>query len=58
MTDEECVALLRLMHKYVTEFDSCTDMSISDMAEDLAMSMDVTTDEADMLRQEITAAVT
>jgi hypothetical protein len=33
-------------------------MSISDMAEDLAMSMDVTTDEADMLRQEITAAVT
>lgn len=57
VTDEECLAFLRLLHKYVTEYGDCADMQLSDLAEDLAMSMDHTTDEADRLRVEITTAL-
>ena len=53
MSDTECMELLRLLYKYVTEFGDCTDMKISEMAADLAMSMDETTNEADELRREI-----
>jgi hypothetical protein len=55
LTDKECVELLRLLHKYVSEYGDSADMTISEMAEDLAMSMDETTDEADQLRVEIVA---
>lgn len=55
MTDAECEELLRLLHKYVTEYGSCSNMTVSEMAEDLAMSMDVTTDAADQYRREIEA---
>lgn len=57
MTDNQCVELLRLLHKYVTEYNDCVDMPISEMAQDLAMSMDRTTVEADQLRREIENAV-
>lgn len=56
MTDKQALELLRLLHAYVTEygsFGSCEDMRLSECAEDLAMSMDETTDEADQLRREI-----
>jgi hypothetical protein len=53
MSDAECLQALKLLHKYVTEYDSCANMSLTDYAEDLAMSMDETTDEADNLRREI-----
>ena len=57
MTDQEALEFLRLLYKYVTEYSSCTDMHISEMAEDLAMSMDVTSNEADRLRREIEGIV-
>lgn len=57
MTDHEALTLLQLLAKYVTEYDSCADMKISEMAEDLAMSMDVTTEEADELRRTIEGAL-
>jgi len=57
-TDTDALALLRLLHVYVTEYDSCADMRLSDMAEDLCMSMDETPDEADQLRRAIEVAVT
>lgn len=54
MTNTECEQLLELLHKYVTEYSSGSpNMEISELAEDLAMSMDVTTDRADFLRSEI-----
>lgn len=58
MNDFEALALLRLLHKYVEEFGSSTNMTISELAEDLAMSMDETIDEADFLRAEIERMVT
>jgi hypothetical protein len=57
MTDQECVDMLRLLHSYVVEYGSSADMKISEMAEDLAMSMDVTTNEADRLRRWIEEAL-
>jgi hypothetical protein len=53
MSDQEALELLRLLHKYVTKYGHVDDMPISELAADLAMSMDVTTDEADELRQDI-----
>jgi len=53
MTDKEILELLRLVYKYVSEYGDSQDMTISEMVEDLAMSMDETTDEADRLRVEI-----
>lgn len=52
MTDAQALELLRLLHVYVTLYDN-REMTISEVAEDLAMSMDVTTDEADRIRQVI-----
>lgn len=59
MTDAQATELLRLLHAYVTEYGSCSnDVTISDVAEDLAMSMDETSDEADRLRRDIEGALT
>lgn len=57
MTDHEALELLRLLHKYVEAYGEGEDLPISELAGDLAMSMDVTTDEADNLRREIEAAI-
>jgi DNA-binding transcriptional ArsR family regulator len=59
MTDEEAVKLLRLLHQYVMEYRDVLlrHMTVSELAEDLAMSMDTTTDEADKLRREIEEAI-
>lgn len=58
MSDQEALELLRLLAKYVTEYpeSSASAMSVADVAEDLAMSMDVTTTEADELRCTIEGA--
>lgn len=56
MTDKEALELLRLLHKYVTEYDPQV-MDLGSLAADLAMSMDETTDEADQLRRDIEALV-
>jgi hypothetical protein len=58
LSDKEAEELLRLMHKAVTEYDSCANMSISEFASDLAMAMDETTDKADQYRREIEEFVT
>lgn len=51
MNDEECIKLLRLLLKYFEEYtESDTSMTVANLAEDLAMSMDITTDEADHIR--------
>jgi len=58
MTDSECEELLRLLHKYVFEYDPpASNMRLSDMIEDLAMSMDHTTDKADQYRREMEEAL-
>lgn len=59
MTDQEALELLRLIHLYVlgSSVGLDPDFTIYDMAEDLAMSMDVTSDEADRLRREIEEAL-
>lgn len=50
--------LLRLLHIYVTENAvDMHDMSITEVAEDLAMSLDTTTDEDDRRRREIEQAL-
>lgn len=53
MSDAEALELLRLLHKYVTSDPIGDDLYISELASDLAMSLDVITDEADRLRREI-----
>jgi len=50
MTDDEAVVLMRLLYRYVYAYGGSVEMTIQEMADDLAMSMDVTTDEADELR--------
>lgn len=55
MTDAECVELLRLLHKYLEEYGYSADSTVGDIAEDAAMSMSETTDEADELRRKIEA---
>lgn len=50
MTDAECEQLLELLAKYVSEYQEGEDMSITDLAGDLAMSMDPTTDKANEYR--------
>jgi hypothetical protein len=52
MSDAEALALLRGLHTYVVEYGG-DDLRMSELAADLAMSMDVTSDEADSLRREI-----
>lgn len=53
MSDEEAVQLLELLFKYVTEYESCTDMKISEMAEDIEMSVesDLTDRAASLVRE-------
>jgi hypothetical protein len=53
MTDEEARQLLTLLHKYIMEYVPDIPQTIPAMAADLAMSMNVTTDEDDRMRQEI-----
>lgn len=58
LDDTQARELLRLLHVYVVENAAdMHDMSISELAEDLAMSLDVTTDEDDMRRREIEEAL-
>jgi hypothetical protein len=61
MTDAEAMELLRLLYKYVmeyvTEYDSCRDMRISEVADDLAMSMDGAPDEAERIAKRIVIEV-
>lgn len=45
MTDENVRKLLTLLREYVDEYGTCANMKISEVAEDLAMSMDETTNE-------------
>lgn len=56
-TDKNAEELLILLEAYVTEYESCADMKISEVAEDLAMSMDVTTDRADSALRNIEGVV-
>jgi len=52
--DTDSRMLLKLLHKYVLEFAPDIPQTISALAEDLAMSMDRTSDEDERLAQEIT----
>lgn len=58
MTDAQARELLRLLALYVTEYESCADMRLSEMASDLAISMDATTDEDDANRRLVETYVT
>jgi len=51
-TDHDARSLLVFLHRYVTAYPDVSD-SISDLAGDLAMSLDTTTDEDDRMRREI-----
>lgn len=53
MTDDEALQLLRLLHKYLETFNESSSIPVVELADDLAMGMDETTDEADRLRREI-----
>lgn len=58
LTDTQAEQLLELILVAVTEFgETSTDMTIGDFAEDIAMSMDTTSDRADELRREIEEAL-
>lgn len=59
MTDAKALQLLILLHRYVyfAGDQPSDDITISALAGDLAMSMDVTSDQADFLRKEIEMAV-
>jgi hypothetical protein len=57
MDDAQSRELLRLLYTYVEEFGLDAEDSISDLASDLAMSLDVTTDEDDMRRRYIERAL-
>lgn len=50
MTDEEALQLLRLLHKYVTDYSPDIPQTLSGLAEDLAVA---NTDEARRLHEEI-----
>lgn len=53
MDDHESRELLRRLHKYVMYYAPDVPQTIPALAEDLAMSMNVTTDEDDRMRREI-----
>lgn len=53
MTDDEARQLLKMLHKYIMFYAPDIPQTIPAMAADLAMSMDVTTDEDDKMRREI-----
>jgi hypothetical protein len=51
MSDEQALELLRLLWQYLENYtDQPSSMTVVDLAVDLAQSMSVTTDEADVLR--------
>lgn len=54
--DRDSLNLLRLLDKYQKCFAPDLPQTVSALAEDLAMSMEPTSDEADQLRQEIEIA--
>lgn len=56
-TDADAIAMLRLIRKYVANYAPDIPQTLDALVEDLAMSMDVTTDEADAIRQEIGATL-
>lgn len=60
--DNHAEELLRLLHLYVNDPDTLAggveDIRISELAEDLAMSMDSTSDAADRYRREIEETLT
>lgn len=58
MDDHDSEQLLLLLDKYVSAYDTSADMTIEDLTEDLAMSMDVTSDRADSARANIQANFT
>lgn len=58
MTDEQARDLLGMIHTYVTEYESCADMTISQMAEDIVMSLDYDTVKDNIIKDAIKAAVT
>lgn len=58
MTDTEARQLLALLHRYVSEYSSCTDMAISEVADDLVRSMDNPTARDEQFNAEIESAVT
>lgn len=49
MTDEEIRQLLKLLHKYQEEYAPDLPQTIPALAEDLAQSLDRTSDEDDLL---------
>ena len=57
LTDTKAEQLLELIYIAVAEYTT-EDISISEFAADVAMSMNKTTDRADELRQKIEQAVT
>jgi len=57
LTDTKAEQLLELIYIAVAEYTTA-DISISEFAADIAMSMNRTTDRADELRQKIEQAVT
>lgn len=60
MTDEQAMTLLRLLHQYVIEYPDGAggrDLSVMEVAEDLARSMDEHSTEAQQLRTEIHGAM-
>lgn len=59
MTDEQATQLLELIHLYVTTYGQNVDaaMTIREMTDDLAMSMDIDTDHVKTLVTEIMAAL-
>ena len=56
-SDSEARIMLRLLSKYVNEFGDCANMKLSELAADLCMSMDETTDDDDRCYRSIIAIV-
>lgn len=54
-TDRDASVLLQLLHKYMEDFAPDLPVTIPALAEDLAMSQDVTTDRDDYYRNQIEA---
>lgn len=57
MDDREVLELLRLLHKYIVAYSPDIPQTIPALAEDLAMSLDHTSVEADQMRADIEGLV-
>lgn len=54
MNDQKCLELLRLLNQYFEEYTEYEpSMTVSELVDDIAMSMDITSDEADHYRQQM-----